>query len=214
MSPLLVSKTLKRLTFEFHLLNWSRYNWRSRQDKSATKMARPLLLPDSFNGEGSWEQWRFHFLNVAAVNVWNEAHCLKRLKVRLTGRAQIAFQRLSPEIRNSYDEAMEALKERFEPSSRKTRYQAELLVRYKMKAETWGDLAEDFRLLADKVFPDLEDGARERLALNAYMAQLEQPQVAFGVKQRTPDTLDAAVTATLELESYLTPQQMAVSNVR
>ena len=45
------------------------------------------------------------------------------------------------------------------------------------------------------------------------MAQLEQPQVAFGVKQRTPDTLDATVTATLKLESYLTPQQMAVSNV-
>ena len=45
------------------------------------------------------------------------------------------------------------------------------------------------------------------------MAQLEQPQVAFGIKQRTPDTLDAAVTATLELESYLTHQQMAVSNV-
>ena len=100
---------------------------------------------------------------------------------------------------------MEALKERFEPSSRKTRYQAELLVRRKKKAETWGDLAEDLRLLAVKAFPDLEDGARERLTLNAYMAQLEQPQAAFGVKQRTPDTFDAAVTVTLELESYLTP---------
>ena len=47
-----------------------------------------------------------------------------------------------------------------------------------------------------KHFQTLEDGARERLALNAYLTQLEQPQVAFGVKQRTPDTL----TATLELE--------------
>ena len=74
-------------------------------------MARPLLLlPDSFNGEESWEQWRFHFLNVVAVNEWNEAHCLKWLKVRLTGRAQIAFQRISPEIRDSYVEAMEALR--------------------------------------------------------------------------------------------------------
>ena len=116
-------------------------------------------------------------MNVAAVNEWNEAHCLKWLKVHLTGRAQIAFQRLSPEIRNSYDEAMEALKERFEPSSRKTRYQAELLVRRKKKAETWGDLVEDLRLLANKAFPNLEDGECGRLALNAYMAQLEQPQV-------------------------------------
>ena len=45
------------------------------------------------------------------MNEWNEARCLKWLKVRLTGRAQIAFQRLPPEIRDSYDEATEALKE-------------------------------------------------------------------------------------------------------
>ena len=122
-------------------------------------MVRPLLLPDSFNGEGSWDQWRFHFLNVTAVYEWNEAHCPKWLQVHLTGQAQIAFQCLSPEIRDSYDEATEALKERFEPSSWKTRYQAELLVRRKKKAETWEDLAEDLRLLADKTFSDLEDGA-------------------------------------------------------
>ncbi len=59
------------------------------------------------------------------------------------------------EIRDSYDEAME----RFEPSSRKTRYQVELLVRCKKKAETWRNLAEDLRLLANKAFSDLKDGA-------------------------------------------------------
>ena len=84
------------------------------------KMAKPLLLPDSFNGEGSREQSRFHFLYVAAVNGWNEAHYLKWLKVRFTGRAQIAFQCLSPEIRDNCDEAMDSLNERFEPGSRKT----------------------------------------------------------------------------------------------
>ena len=89
-------------------------------------MARPLLLPDSIK-EGSWDQWRFHFLNVAAVNEWNEEHCLKCLKVHLTGRDQIVFQRLPPEIRDSYDEAIEAPKERFEPSTRTKRYQPELL---------------------------------------------------------------------------------------
>ena len=72
--------------------------------------------------------------------------------------SQIAFPCLSPEIKDSYDEAMEALKERFEPSSRKTQYQVELLVWSKKKAETWEDLADDLRLLADKAFPDLEDG--------------------------------------------------------
>ena len=59
----------------------------------------------------------------------------------------------------------------------------------------------------------MEDSARERLALNAYLAQIENLHVAFGVKQRTPEKLDTAVTATLELESYLSPKMMTVAGV-
>ena len=35
------------------------------------------------------------------------------------------------------------------------------------------------------------------------MTQLDHPQVGFGVEQKQPATLDDAVTATLEMESYL-----------
>lgn len=171
---------------------------------------RPLVLPEPYTGEGSWEQWNYHFLNVAAVNDWNDANKLKWLKVRMTGRAQIAFQRLPEATKASYDLAMKALKERFEPVT--TRYQAELQTRRKKKSETWADFADALRLLSDKAYPELEEGAKEMLALNAYLAQLDSPQVAFGVKQKIPQTLDEAVTATLELESYLTPTTGAVAS--
>jgi hypothetical protein len=171
------------------------------------------VLPDPFNGEGSCEQWSYHFDNVAAVNGLEAGDKLKWLKVRLTGRAQTAFQRLPDTTRADIKLATKALKERFEPSSRKTRYQAELQVRKKKSGESWADLAEDLRLLADKAYPDLEDNARERLALNAYLSQIENPHVAFGVKQKTPANLDAAVTATLELESYWSPRMMTVAGV-
>ena len=49
----------------------------------------------------------------------------------------------------------------------------------------------------------LEDDARQQLALQHYLSQLCNDQVAFGVKQRKPKTIEAAVGATLELESYL-----------
>ena len=165
--------------------------------------ARPLVLPDPFSGEGSWEQWYFHFQNVAAVNDWNAENQLKWLKVRLVGRAQTAFQRLPDDTRADFKLAVAALKERFEPASRKTRYQAELQSRRKRKTESWADLADDLRRLANKAYPDLEERARERLALNTYLSLVDNTQVAFAVKQRVPDTLDAAVAATLELESYL-----------
>ena len=54
----------------------------------------------------------------------------------------------------------------------------------------------------DKAFPDLQQEAREHLALRSYLQQLEQPQVAFGVRQKCPTTLDEEVSLTLEMETY------------
>ena len=61
--------------------------------------------------------------------------------------------------------------------------------------------------LADKAYPDLEDAVRERFAMNQYLTQLTNPQVAFSVRQAKPKTVDEAVRLTLEMESYLQPQR-------
>ena len=161
------------------------------------------MLPETFNGEGRWEEWAYHFESVADVNGWDGGQKLKWLKVRLTGRAQIAFQRLPEGAQGDFKEAKKALTERFEPKSRQTRYQAEFQTRHKKKTEGWADFAEDLKQLADHAFPDLEEKARERLALNSYLQQLDHPQVAFSVKQKCPNTLDDAVSATLQMETFL-----------
>ena len=57
--------------------------------------------------------------------------------------------------------------------------------------------------MADKAFPTLQDEAKNQLALQMYIRQLEHPQVSFGVKQKQPSMLDEAVTVTLEMEGYL-----------
>ena len=53
-------------------------------------MARPLMLPEPFTGDGSWTLWQSHFDDVAAVNGWDDAAKLLWLRVRLTGRARTA----------------------------------------------------------------------------------------------------------------------------
>ena len=70
-----------------------------------------LVLPEPFNGEGSWDQWSYHFDNVAAVNSWNDEDKVKWLKVRLMGHAQTAFQRLPEATRADIKLAIKALKE-------------------------------------------------------------------------------------------------------
>ena len=46
-----------------------------------------------------------------------------------------------------------------------------------------------------------------------YLSQIDNTLVTFSIKQQRPGTLDAAVSATLEMESYLGPK-MEVAEVR
>ena len=165
--------------------------------------ARPLVMPEVFNGDSSWDQWIYHFENVAVVNDWDEAARLRWLKVRLTGHAQTALQRLQEAVLADYKNVKKALQERFEPSCRKERYQAQFQTRKKKKEEGWADFADSLRMLVDKTYPDLEDNAKEQLALNHFVSQIENGQVAFSVRQKRPKTVDEAVSATLEMEAYI-----------
>ena len=166
---------------------------------------RPVLLPDPFDGEKmSWPEWETHFEHVAAVNKWESAdEKLKWLRVRLTGKAQAAFSRCSEAVRNDYGECMKALAKRFNPDSKREVYVAELHSRNRRKEEDWATYADILKGLADKAYPDLEEAARERLALNQFFGELDKPQVAFGVRQGRPKSLDEAVSLTIELESYI-----------
>ena len=166
---------------------------------------KPLLLLEVFSGESqSWTEWAEHFESVATVNKWDsDDDKLKWLKVRLTGKARTAFQKLPADVRNKYGECVKALKQRFEPDSKKQLYVAELHTRERHRDEDWASYGDALRVLADKAYSDLEEKARERLALTQFLAHIGNPQVAFGVRQKRPETVEAAVVATIELESYL-----------
>ena len=174
---------------------------------------KPVVLPETFDGTRDWEEWCFHFENVASVNGWDDADKLKWLRVRLTGRAQKALHRLTDAQWATYEATRLALNTRFDPESRQTRYQAEFQTRRKKAGEGWADLADDLKSLADKAYPTLQEEAREQLSINTYLQQLTPPQLAFSVKQKRPNSLDSAVAATLEMESYLThPNQGGVAS--
>ena len=131
----------------------------------------------------------YHFESVMDVNDWDEEKKLKWLKVWLTRKAQTAFQRLPAEAKADYTEAKKALQEQFELKSRQSRYHAEFQTHTKQKSESWVDFADHLKNLVAKAYPEFEEVARERLAVNQYLQQLEHPQVAFSVKQKQPAKL-------------------------
>ena len=63
---------------------------------------------------------------MAAVCNWDDAAKLQWLRVRLTERASSAFRGLPEGTRGSYTRAVDALRERFEPDSKRELYKASL----------------------------------------------------------------------------------------
>eukprot|EP00731_Ephydatia_muelleri_P034748 Em0075g1a len=169
--------------------------------------------PDAYSGDTSWTDWVDHFEVTALVNGWDDAAKLVWLPVRLTGKAQVAWKRLTADARGSYDTAKEALHKRFEPDSKRQLYAAEFHSRRRRRAEQWGDFADALHCLADKAFPTLGEEAKALLALDRYLGELDDTKVAFAVRQGRPKTLEEAVAATLEMESYLSHGQKKEAGV-
>ena len=165
--------------------------------------SRPVATPETYSGESHFDEWIDHFESVAALNEWTDTQMAQWLAVRLVGRAHTAFKRLPDETRRSYAAAKAALKERFEPASKQALYAAEFHSRQKQPSEDWPSFGDDLRILADKAFPDLTESAKERFAVDRFLSQLDDPQLAFSVRQKQPKIVDIAVTATLELQSHL-----------
>ena len=108
----------------------------------------------------------FHFENIAEVNKWTVAGKLQWLKVRLAGCAQAVLQWFGAEDAADYSSVKEHLQKRFEPSCRKECHRAELQIVRKKKDEGWADVADKLREQAHMGYPDLEEKAKEHLALN------------------------------------------------
>ena len=126
---------------------------------------------------------------------------------------QTAYGRLPITAWASYADLTKALKDKFEPEAMKEMYVAEFQVRKKARTRGWAEFANHLKLLADKAFPELEDKAREYLALTQFTGQVDNPQVAFSVRQKRPTTLIEAVSATIEMESYLKPKPSYMAQV-
>ena len=174
---------------------------------------RLLVIPDLFAGDNSWDEWTDHFESVANVCNWDDAMKLKWVRVHLGGRAGTVFRRLPEETRANYARAKATLRTKFEPESRRMLYQSWLQSRVQQKGKGWAEFGEDLKTLAEKAYPDLKDAAKEHFALKQYLIQLNNPQVAFAVKQSKPTIVKDAVQTTLEMEAYTKPMPSGLSPV-
>lgn len=61
---IMVPEKVRELSFE---------NFVFRPCISRKMAAKPLVLPETFSGEGEWSQWICYFESISAVNEWEDA---------------------------------------------------------------------------------------------------------------------------------------------
>ena len=115
----------------------------------------------------------------------------------------MSFNNLSHAEQQSFSSSRTALYNRFEPDSKREFYKVQFDNLAKPDEEDWADYGDSLLLIVTKVYLDMTREAREQLALSYFPNQLRNPQIALGVRQRRPKSVQEAVTLTIELESYL-----------
>jgi len=167
-------------------------------------MTHRLIFPDKFSGEEDFSEWTAHFNSVSVVNNWSDDDKYKWLNVHVTGKARVTLARLQRQVTQpTYLQAIDALRLRFDPPGRKELFKVKLQHRLKRAGESWGDYGDAISLLVEKAYPKLEEEAKDILALNKFLCELEDPQIVLTVRQLRPTTVTEAVQVTVEFESFL-----------
>uniref|UniRef100_A0A5S6Q6P2 RNA-directed DNA polymerase n=1 Tax=Trichuris muris TaxID=70415 RepID=A0A5S6Q6P2_TRIMR len=164
---------------------------------------RAVVSPDVFDGTGSMRDWFESFEACADLNGWSDEEKLKWLKVRLGGQALRAFLCFSDEERKSYQIAKVKLTARFDPPEHAPLHRLEFDARGRSSSETWQSYADVLRCIAERAFPDFSPEVRDFLALQRYLKEVKDRDVAVGVRRAEPKSLDAAVRETLVQENIL-----------
>ena len=119
-----------------------------RDRRSSVCLNRPLMLPEVFDESGNFDEWTSHFESVSVINKWNDEEKLQWLKVQLTGKAHVAFNRLSRAIQHLYADTKQALHNRFEHASKHELYKVELEQQNKLFKKSWADFGDCLSELA------------------------------------------------------------------
>ena len=173
---------------------------KSDVSRAEVRKRGPVAQPTEFSGREDWSTWIRKFMNLAKLYQWDDAEKLVWLDYKLTGHAALAFETLDDDSRETFDSAVEALTNRFEPAAKQLVYQEKLLGYQRTKGDDWDAVAGNVKELASGAHPDSEDLA-QGFAMSKSLSLLEEDtEFAIGVRQSAPKTLDEAVREAVFLD--------------
>lgn len=165
------------------------------------RAVRPLVKPERFDGTEDWTMYLQHFEWCALLNRWTEEEKAGFLMVSVTGAARQALANVGRNQPLNYSTITRTLQARFDSSGRLELDRLRLKNRQKQKDETLSALADDVKRLVDRVFADIPDEAREKLARDNFIDALTDSDMRIRIIQMRTRNIQEAMEAAIELET-------------
>lgn len=171
-------------------------------DSGGVHRAGATQRPPLYDGRSSWDAYVTQFGMLAHLNNWNEEEKATLLAVSLRGAALTVLSNLPAERRGDYRALVTALENRFGTAHQAELHRMKLRNRTRRREETLAELMEDIERLARLAYPDAAPAMLELLAKDQFIDSLTDEDIKLKVRQSRPGTLQLALEAALELESY------------
>ena len=163
---------------------------------------KPRVRPATFDGSGSWTDYKVQFELVAELNGWGELAKAVYLAASLRGSAQAVLGDLDDERRRNYSSLTAALGQRFGPENQTELFRVQLKNRLRRRDETLPELAQAIRRLARQAYPSANYQLQETLAKEHFIDALNDTDMRWRVFQSRPTSLEDAVRVAVELEAF------------
>ena len=163
---------------------------------------RPIQKPPSFDGKSQWEPYIAQFEIVAGMNQWNDEQKGNYLATSLKGSALSLLGNLPSDTRQDYKELVAALESRFGSAHQQELHRSKFKSRLRRRDESLQELAEDLERLARLAYPLVPEEMKDLLAKEQFIDAILDGDTRLRLKQSRPQSLRAALTLAMELESY------------
>ena len=162
---------------------------------------KPIIMPDSYDGQTKWDSYLAHFVACSEINGWTDEEKASFLVARLKGHPQEIYMGLPPHVRGDFGALVKELSQFFEPEAMISVRRARLRSRVRAEGESLTKLCSSVRREVVEAYPCLDSQARDELAIDFFVGALRDRDLRIAVRRRTPKTLCETLHIALEVEA-------------
>lgn len=166
------------------------------------QFGKTVMKPATFDGTGSWIDYRAHFEACGNINMWNDRQKGLYLAASLRGQAQTVLGNMRQDNACAYRNLCEALEARFAPANQTELYRAMLREKRQKSTETLHELGESIRRLTHLAYPSAPCEVAEMIAKDQFVDALTDFDMRLKIQQSRPKSLNEAIRLAVEIEAF------------